>query len=185
MKDSVHITDRLQLSSGAMGVQGRPKEPVTIEGFFSCFCRERGKIVPFSRREGKNIWTLTGREYLAQLMSYAAYGSPGTPQRNDRIKYIGFGTGAQEEVSSVSQLAAPTPVDNTGAYLGILDVPPTYPLTPIRTTVQYKRTFSEFEISVLGTVILTEAGLFTDGSPDAGWEPGTRDVFSGAYPMAF
>ncbi len=69
MKDRVTITDRLFLNGRDASRGG--KDPVTIVGRLSIVCRERGKIVPGTRRFGENIWTFTGREYLARLMSYA------------------------------------------------------------------------------------------------------------------
>jgi hypothetical protein len=189
MKDLVTVKDRLELRHGGRQVvagEMPEKTPVLIEGFFSCVCRERGKLVPGTRREGKNIWTLTGREYLARLMSYAAYGIPpvaDTPARNDRIRYIGFGIGVTPEVSSVSRLVSPIAYDNSsgGLFLAELAIP-TYPFQTTGsygTSVRYTREFSETELSVSTTVLLTEAGLFTDGNPNSSpipFTPGTRDV---------
>jgi len=192
--DLVRVTD--QLNFGFFDTSRGTREPaktvicapekelVQVEGFFSAVCRERGKLVYGTRREGKNIWTLTGREYLAQLMSYSAYGTsahaggssnPDTPARDDRIRYFGFGTGTQPEVSSVSALVNPIAFDGGGNFLASISLP-TYPLAPTRTTVQYSRTYTELELSFGGTVTLTEAGLFTDGSPTANYAPRTRDV---------
>lgn len=189
--DLVKVTDQLQLGlfdkiGGARCnvISSPEKEVVHIEGFFSAVCRERGKLVHGSRRSGKNIWTLTGREYLAQLMSYATYGSsahasgstnPDAPARDDRIRYFGFGIGTQPEVSSVSSLVNPIAFDGGGNFLAQVSLP-SYPLSPSRTTVEYSRTYTEFELSSAGTVNITEAGLFTDGSPAASYAPRTRDV---------
>jgi len=169
MKDLVRITDELRLNSSAE--IPREKEVVQIEGFFSCFARERGKLVPLSRREGKNIWTLTGREYLALLMSYSLYGTTahtvgaiGTqdvPYRDDRIRYLGFGTGSQPEVAGVTKLVTPISYDGTNFLAQTGN--PTFPLTPTKSTVQFSRLYTELELSVAGSVVLTEAGLYTDG----------------------
>jgi hypothetical protein len=187
MKDKVTVLDQLELRGGdSRRVSPFKKETVYIEGFFSAVCRERGKIVPGTRRESKNVWTLTGREYLARLMSYSAYGvglNADTPARNDRIRYIGFGTGTTPEVSSVSRLIAPTAYTSSGGdkFLAELAIP-TYPFQSsgsFGTAVRYTREFSETEISISTTVILTEAGLFTDGSPTSSptpYTPETRDV---------
>lgn len=183
MKDNVTVLDHLHLSTGDLQrVATGQKEPVLIQGFFTAVCRERGKIVPGSRREGRNIWTLTGREYLARLMSYASYG-PDEAARNDRIRYIGFGTGTTPEVSSVARLVAPTKYTSTGGdkFLAELAIP-TYPFQTtgsFGTAVRYTREFAETDLSVTTTVVLTEAGLFTDGSPTSSpdpFEPGTRDI---------
>ena len=170
MKDTVKVRDSLSLQSGGQHRFSGPtedKEPVQITGFFSAVCRERGKLVPGTRREGKNIWTLTGREYLARLMSYSAYGSTDTPARNDRIRYIGFGIGTTPEVASVSKLDSPIAYDVTSSvFLAELAIP-TYPFQTTGsygTSVRYTREFAEGELSVTTTVTLTEAGLFTDGA---------------------
>jgi hypothetical protein len=57
--------------------------------------RERGKIV--ARRDGHNIWLNTGREFVAQLISYSLM-SPLTPVRNDRVRYMGFGIGGTRQL---------------------------------------------------------------------------------------
>jgi len=191
MKDRVQVYDQLELFAatrdGAIAQQitcPPVKDIVQVEGFFSAVCRERGKLVYGTRREGKNIWTLTGREFLAQLMSYSAYGvaahasgnpNPDVPARDDRIRYFGFGTGTQPEVSSVTALVSPVAFDGGGTFLAQV-VLPTYPLLPSRTTVRYSRTYSELEISFGGTITLTEAGMYTDGSPTASYAPRTRDI---------
>jgi hypothetical protein len=188
MKDVVTIKDRLELAGGGYYVVSseeadKSKERVRVEGFFSAVCRERGKIVPGTRRQGFNIWTFTGREYLARMMSYAAYGISDTPARNDRIRYVGFGVGTTPEVSSVSHLISPIAYDASsgGLFLAELAIP-TYPFMKTGsygTSVRYTREFSETELSTSTTVILTEAGLFTDGSPTSSptpFTPRTRDV---------
>jgi hypothetical protein len=153
------------------------KSVVEVKGWVSLCLRERGKIVPGSRREGHNIWTNTGREYLALLMSIET--PPTSAFRNDRIAYIGVGTGSTVEDVSVLRLV--NPVQYTiGQFLAPLDVPPTFPLTPTRTTVRYHRTFAEDEITLTPSsqVNISEIGLFTNGSPTAPipYTPGTRDT---------
>jgi len=185
MKDEVTVRDYFGASGGGQSVlAGDPikKEKVYIEGFFSMYARERGKIVPGSRREGHNIWTLTGREFLARLMSYASY-SPDEPARNDRIRYIGFGVGTTPEVSSVSALVSPIAYTTSGGGLFLAELAiPTYPFQTsgsFGTAVRYTREFSETDLSTVGSVLLTEVGLFTDGSPTSSpdpFEPGTRNT---------
>ena len=173
-KDKVQITDALILNgrlAGGATLKGLGKEPVEIKGHFSMRCFERGKYVYGTAREGFNIWTLTGREYSAQLMSYKEFppGS-GTPVhiRDDRILYVGFGRGAQPEVAGVTALVEPLAYDNAGNFLA----PWSFPTFPVVSTVRYTRTFTETQLSVQGTVPLTEAGLFTDGDPTNNWSVG-------------
>ncbi len=181
MNENVKVSDRVRMVArrGAQIltslVSDSSEDPIHAKGYVSVVCRERGKIVPGTRREGKNIWTLTGREHLAQLMSYRSYGPPLVGERRDRIRYIGFGSGSQPEVSSVNKLVTPIAFDAGSNFLAQVSLP-TYPLSPSRTTVRYSRIFSETELSVSGNVVLTEAGLYTDGSPGSDFEPGTRDV---------
>jgi hypothetical protein len=184
-KDSVNVGDMVKLLT-RNGVSGSVidrvvkeasglKEMPTVEGHFSMVARERGKVVHGTHRKGQNIWTLTGREYLAQLMSYQTYGPPVAGERRDRMRYIGFGTGSQPEVSSVSSLVTPITFNGSNSFLAQVSLP-TYPLSPSRTTVRYSRIFTEAELSVVGTVTLTEAGLFTDGDPGTSFDPETRDI---------
>lgn len=153
------------------------KSVVEVKGWVKVCLRERGKIVPGSVREGHNIWTNTGREYLALLMSIET--APTTAFRNDRIAYIGVGTGSTVEDVGVLNLVTPVQYA-TGQFLAPLDVPPTFPLTPTRTTVRYHRTFAEDEITLSpgSQVDISEMGLFTNGSPTAvpAYSPGTRDT---------
>lgn len=153
------------------------KSVVQVQGWVRALCRERGKIVPGSTREGHNIWTNTGREFLALLMSIET--GPTTAFRNDRMAFIGVGTGATTEDVGVLRLV--TPIEYvTGQFLAPLNIPPTFPLTPSRTTVRYTRTFAENEITLSPgiQVNITEMGLFTNGSPTAipPYNPGTRQT---------
>jgi hypothetical protein len=180
MKDNVVVRDHLELGSKPIRETASRDLPVTVEGFFSCVCRERGKLVPGTRREGKNVWTLAGREYLARLMSYSSFG-PDVAAREDRVRYIGFGIGSTPEASTVSRLVTPIAYDNLGGlFLAELSLP-TYPFQTVGsfgTAVRYTREFLETELSVSTTVNLTEAGLFTDGSPTSSpvpFTPGTRN----------
>lgn len=153
------------------------KSVVEVKGWVSVCLRERGKIVPGSLRQGHNIWTNTGREYLALLMSIET--APTTSFRNDRMAYIGVGTGAAVEDVGVLRLVTPAQYA-VGQFLAPLDVPPTFPLSPTRTTVRYHRTFAEDEVTLTpgSQVDISEMGLFTNGSPTAvpPYSPGTRDT---------
>jgi hypothetical protein len=186
LKDLIKVLDsgvaNLRTRTGAI-IAGRSwddlahsDEPViSVKGWVTAVMRERGKIVPGSLRTGHNIWTNTGKEFLALLMSLETL--PTTPFRNDRIAYIGVGTGSQLEDVSVLSLAEPAAY-TSGLFLAALDVPPTFPLNPTRTTVKYHRTFAENEITLSpgSTVDISEIGLFTNGDPASSYAPGTRDL---------
>lgn len=183
-KDLVRVADRgiasLRNRAGAI-IAGRDwgfedeKPVVQVQGWVTTLMRERGKIVPGSHREGHNIWTNTGREFLALLMSIQT--GPSTAFRRDSVAYLGVGTGFAVEDAGVFQLATPAAY-SIGQFLAVLDVPPTFPLTPSRTTVRYHRTFAESEITLSpgSQVNISEMGLFTNGSPTASpaYNPGTR-----------
>lgn len=186
MMDEVRPVDRLELrQNGETRYMNDPEwvddvlpEKVHVEGFFTALLRERGKIVPGSRRQGKNIVTLAGREFYARVGSYSSY-SPLTKARRDGIRYIGFGIGTTPEVTSVTKLVSPLAYDASsgGLFLAELAIP-TYPFQTsgsFGTAVRYTREFAENELSTTTTVNLTEAGLFTDGSPSDSFAPGTRD----------
>lgn len=168
-RDIVRVLDRgfanLRSKAGAI-IAGRDwddtKSVVEVQGWVRMLMRERGKVVPGSHREGHNIWTNTGREYLALLMSIQT--GPSTGFRNDRVAYIGVGIGAQVEEAGVLSLVSPTAYV-TGQFLAALDVPPTFPLTPTRTTVRYHKIFNEDDITIApgSTVNISEMGLFTNG----------------------
>lgn len=152
------------------------KSVVQVEGWVKLVMRERGKIVPGSFREGHNIWTNTGREYLAMLMSINTGPSS---FRSDHIAYIGMGTGAQVEEAGVLGLVNPIAFA-TGQFLAALDIPPTFPLSPTRTTVRYRKIYAEDEITLTpgSTVNISEMGLFTNGR-QSDYSVGLRDTTLG------
>lgn len=69
--------------------------------------RERGKIV--ARREGHNIWTNVGREYLARLIAYQSLNPdvPEAPPGENRIKYMGIGIGGTRQVAPAVANSSP------------------------------------------------------------------------------
>lgn len=146
--------------------------PVEVKGHISIQCRERGKLRRDLCRDGYNIWLLTGRAYDAAVKSYQSYG-PDVPLRNDRIKYIGLGSGTQPEVSTITNLVTPIPWDVSNHFLAQLNLP--YFPTTDGTIVRYAKLYGLTDLSVTGTVMIQEVGLFTDGAPPL-YNPGTRDT---------
>ena len=169
------------------------KGHVTVQLF-----NKEGKLK--RQTEGFNIWTLTGREYLSELIALKAFNVVEADRglfRNDRIAYIGMGTGSQIEAPSVSSLVYPVGYDSgtqSGTYLAVLDTPATFPATTTstaNTSVRFSRTFTSSEYSVItntnptGAVTLTEAGLFTDGDPTNNFVVGTVQTgLAAAYAFA-
>ena len=66
--------------------------------------RERGKIK--ERREGHNIFLDLGREWLSRLIAYKTLG-PDVPERDDRVKFMGFGIGGTRQVATVVASSVP------------------------------------------------------------------------------
>lgn len=82
----------------------RSLEVVEVRSNLSLTMRERGKIA--ARRVGHNIWLNLGREYLSQLIAYALM-APLTPERNDRIRYMGVGIGGNRQLALATANAVP------------------------------------------------------------------------------
>jgi len=96
-------------------------ETVEAKQNLHIIARERGKIV--ARRDGHNIWVDLGREYLAQLISFSSFG-PDTPERNDRIKYMGFCIGGTRQTAPGVANASPLSVAYPGTNVNT-DTDPT------------------------------------------------------------
>ena len=123
--------------------------------------------IPGSRREAHNVFTTTGRDWLAHLAVWSSIGGgPGGSDvavTNRRLRWMGVGTGTQAEVEGVTSLVTPVQVDLAGNYLAALqahDFP----------AVKQVRVFKEFGQSEISTVSspvvpVTEAGLFVDVIP--------------------
>ncbi len=90
----------------------RLTDAVQVKSNLVLTCRERGKIV--ARREGHNIWVNLGRNYLASLICYSNY-SPLTPERDDRIRYIGLGIGGTRQIAPSVANSAPMSVSYPGS----------------------------------------------------------------------
>ena len=126
--------------------------------------RERGKIVPGSLREGHNVFTITGRNWLSKLCGWQTIASTDVPYTQRRVRWIGVGTGSLLEVTTVSALNIPALASSTN-YLAALQAAE----FPSSTSVRFIKEFGTNEITATGVpVILTEAGLYADVNPAAG-----------------
>jgi hypothetical protein len=124
--------------------------------------------VPGSRREAHNVFTTTGRDWLAHLCVWGGVGTgPGGADvalTQRRLRWMGVGTGTtQLEVEGVTSLETPVPVDESGNYLAPIQGH-TFP------AVKQVRVFKEFSTTEISTSItpvvpITEAGLFVDIFP--------------------
>lgn len=135
---------------------------IGIDANMSLFMTERGKIVPGSRREGHNVFTITGRNLLSKLVAWQTIGSTDTPYTHRRARWIGVGNGTQLEVTTVAQLEGPLVANASGDYI----VPLQSVEFPNSTSVRLIKEFSTSEITISSTpVVVTEAGLFADVNP--------------------
>jgi hypothetical protein len=136
--------------------------------------RVSGDIVYES--SGHNVWTNTGREYSCLLKTCDENGEP---YRSDKIMYIGVGIGNQTESVSVDRLANPIAYDSSSKWLKKIDHRKTmFTAGDLRTAVRYSATFSYDELSIGSQqmVQIRECGLFTDGSNNAPFTRGARDL---------
>lgn len=90
----------------------RLKETIEVRQNLTLTARERGKLV--ARRQSHNIWLNLGREYLASLIAYSSF-SPVTPERNDRVQYVGVGIGGTRQTALTVANAAPYSTAYPGA----------------------------------------------------------------------
>ena len=158
-----------------------------IQGKFCITLEDKGKVI--EKREGYNIWTLTGREFLAELISLQLFSTVEADRqlfRNDRVAYLGIGSGSQPKIPNIPHLV--TPVEYaSGEFLAPLDSPATFPAvttgTP-KTAVRFTKTYTETELSFNGSVVITEAGLFTDGDPANNFAVGVSTGISNAFDIA-
>jgi len=162
--------DKLRLENDELRRQ-LEKDLPTIRGMFTIETRERGKLR--QRFEGENILTLTGREFYTELAVLKAF----TPEffRNDRLAYFGLGVGSQPEVPNITSLVTPTSYVGS-EFLAAVQAPATFPAgITTRTSARLVREYGRAEISLLGaTVVLTEAGIFSNGNPAANWDTSSR-----------
>jgi hypothetical protein len=177
--DDVKVTDRLSIYIkdaknkvvNTLHEITSTKDKQSIQGKFTIKAYERGKLRRDLCRNGENIWLIEGRKYDALVKSYKSYG-PDTPFRNDRIKYVGLGSGSQPEVPKISKLASPIAFNASNHFLATLEVPT---FSTNQTVVTYTRFYDINEISVAAPTEISEIGLFTDGAaPD--YIPGTRNI---------
>lgn len=161
---------------------------IAVVGNFLALMRCRGKVVPGSRREGHNVFTVTGRNLLSKLVAWRTIGTNDVPYTQRRVRWMGVGSGTQLEVATVSSLNQPALVTST-EYL----VTPQTVEFPSSSSVRFIREFALGEITISNTpVVVSEAGLFADvnpakpGNPNDGYEdvaydPGTVETVLSPY----
>jgi len=138
----------------------RARDRIEIESNFHAVCRDRGKKVPGTEREGHNVFTTTGRDWIAHLLAWATIGTPDTSFTNRRVRWMGVGSGSQLEVEGVTSLDIPVLATATDYLIPIETVE--FP-SPGRIT----QIFSEFRQDQLTfppytVVSVSEAGMYVD-----------------------
>src|SRR5215204_2983307 len=96
--------------------------------------RERGKVI--ARREGHNVWTDPGRDYLRRVTSLSAQ-DPDVPVVDTRPKYLQFGVGGKTQSLSIDaaiDAAYPTGEDPYGTNGRQYDH--AYPTSPAISTLE-------------------------------------------------
>jgi hypothetical protein len=79
-------------------------EDIEVKQNLHLIARERGKIV--ARRDGHNIFVDLGRGWLSQLIAYQSY-APDVAQRDDRVRYMGFGIGGVRQLQLTTANSSP------------------------------------------------------------------------------
>lgn len=92
----------------------RIEDRIEVKYNLSIIARERGKIV--ERRDGHNIFVDLGSEYLAELIALQNI-SPDTPERDDRVKYMGVGIGGTRQLAPGTADSSPISPPYTGTNL--------------------------------------------------------------------
>lgn len=154
----------------------RLRDQIHAEANLWMCLRERGKIVPGSIREGHNVFTITGRNWLSKLVSWRVVSSTDLPYTERRVRWIGVGTGSLLEVTTVSALNLPSLANSTDYIVPIQSTE-----FPSSTSARFIKEFGTNEITATGTPVqVTEAGLFADVSPAAG-APSEDIAVGGGY----
>ena len=115
-------------------------------GNFRALLRERGKIVPGSLREGHNIFTNAGRNWLSRLITWQSIGDVDASYSDDRIFGISVGSLAHPEARGVESLKSlQSQVKAVSSF-------------PFSFGVRFSAEFLEWEIQ---PTLIQEAGLYT------------------------
>lgn len=138
---------------------------------FRAFLSEEGVLVPGSAREGHNVITDYGKQWLTQLVAWESItGTFDDIAYSDlRLRWVSIGTGLQLEHPSLSAMVSPLLYDGVD-YLCPLDPASgrTWRTHPVATSVKWVHDFQGPELPGLIATPAQEAALFADyydGSP--------------------
>jgi hypothetical protein len=155
--------------------------------FHAWLTNEAGLVVPGSHRNGHNVFTESGREWLKQVIVWASIGSnligDDVPQDERRLRWIGVGSGTLLELTSVGALMSPLSITvSPTMYLRVLGTR----AHAIDSAVSYTTSFlgSGVDFDHHGSsVTISEAGIFVD--VDSGSGPGLDPSVSVNAPVAY
>lgn len=144
-------------------------EDIPVACNFCAQLWDRGKKVPGGYREGHNVFTTTGKSWLAKLVTWHTITSTDVPYTQRRVRWMGVGTGTQAESQTVPFLAIPALVTGTSylAEIQSVEFPTTGAVTFIKEFGAFEISYAELPVSV------TEMALYADVSPA---EPGTANA---------
>jgi len=132
---------------------------------FKAFLTEGGVLVPGSTREGHNVITDYGREWLARLVPWETITGAldDVPYSNMRVRWIAVGTGGLVEVPGISQMGSAVTYDGVN-YLCPLDPVSgrSWRTHPVPTSVKFKHEFPGVELPGIVATPAREAALFAD-----------------------
>ncbi len=163
-----------------------------VTGHVTIQLKKEGEVVKTVK--GKNIWTNTGRQYLADLIRYSDYANS-TKVREDRIAYFGLGIGSQTASVNITSLVSPVAFDalqGSNKFLALIDTSVQATQTTY-TSVTFEKEFETHELVDSGgnPYILTEVGLFTNGNQNDNFTVGIESINGfnqatpGFAPMAY
>jgi hypothetical protein len=88
-------------------------DQIKVESNLQIIATEHGKIREDLCRQGKNIWTYAGRDWITKVMSWTTAGpTPPSGADDDRVTFMGFGIGGDR------QNVSPLPVALDSDYRG-------------------------------------------------------------------
>jgi len=146
-----------------------------------------GRSVPGSYRSGHNVFTNTGRDWVAKALAFATIGTF-SPEVDDvpyddglpRFRWIGLGDGSQLERRGITRLVSPVEITAAPTYIKTLGT-----LTqPVPSSLKYTNVFDGTDFTHLGpSVTVSEAAVYVDR--DGGSGPSLSDGDDDNVPVAY
>jgi hypothetical protein len=127
------------------------------------------------RRLTSGVLTRTGREWLPRLCAWSSVGDPDVSLTEERIRWIGVGSGGFPMIPDVLTLDSPTEYQS-GLYLSDLSAGSSGTISnPTKSTLYVGKEYSGAEISLTVPVLVSEVGFFVDQNPTLSLNPADSD----------